>query len=66
MSGKPQPRPELDKECLRWGTLLEPVVRQEYAARFGVAVTNPSALDSCFRNTKPWNDAHLVIGEEPE
>jgi len=57
--------PELDKECLRWGTLLEPVVRQEYAARFGVAVTDPSALDSCFRNTKPWNDSKLIIGKEP-
>ncbi len=57
--------PELDKECLRWGTLLEPVVRAEYGARFDVDVVNPCDLDSCFKETRPWNDVRLIVGDEP-
>jgi putative phage-type endonuclease len=62
---KPGSLPELDKECLRWGNLLEPIVRQEYAARFGVEVSDPHALRAHFDNYRDWNGNTLVVGKEP-
>lgn len=56
--------PELDKECLFWGSALEPIVRERYALRFGVKVLPPSDLDQCFSRCKPWNDTKLILGHE--
>ena len=61
----PQSIPELDKECLYWGSALEPIVRGRYAERFGVAVTAPADLASIFPQSRPWRDSTLVIGREP-
>jgi putative phage-type endonuclease len=66
-AGKVDPKsmPELDKECLFWGSALEPIVRQRYAVRFGVAdLAAPGRLAEFFPQTRPWNDATLVIGKE--
>jgi len=57
--------PELDKECLRWGNLLEPIVRQEYAARFNVDVVDPPNIRNHFGNYRDWNGNTLVVGKEP-
>ena len=66
-AGKVNPgaQPELDKECLYWGSALEPIVRGRYAQRFGVEVTAPADLASIFPNSKPWRDSTLVIGRFP-
>lgn len=60
----PEGQPELDKECLTWGTLLEPVVRQRYAAKFSVNVIEPAFIGNYFPKSRPWNDSTLVIGSE--
>lgn len=60
----PGAMPELDKECLRWGTLLEPIVRTEYAARFDAKVLSPQNLDQCFSRNRKWNDSFLIVGHE--
>ncbi|MGA7885268.1 MAG: YqaJ viral recombinase family protein [Acidobacteriaceae bacterium] len=57
--------PELDRECLFWGSALEPIVRGRYAQRFGVEVTAPADLAHIFPQSRPWNDSTLVIGKEP-
>lgn len=61
----PADQPELDKECLTWGTLLEPIVRQRYALVNKVRVTAPESLALDFPRSRPWNDSTLVIGREP-
>lgn len=60
----PGAQAELDKECLLWGNLLEPVVRQQYANKFNVVVTNPLDLGTLFPNSRRWNDSTLVVGDE--
>lgn len=60
----PASQPELDKECLTWGMLLEPVVRQRYAAKFKCTVMAPNSLAEFFPKSRPWNDSTLVIGSE--
>ena len=61
----PQAQPELNKECLYWGSALEPIVRGRYAERFGVEVIAPDAIKTFFPNSRPWRDSTLVIGREP-
>ena len=61
----PGAQPELDKECLYWGSALEPIVRERYAERFGVAVTAPADLAAIFPNSRPWRDSTLIVGPEP-
>lgn len=61
----PGATPELDKECLRWGNLLEPIVRTEYASRFGVEVASPFDVRLHFDNWRDWNGNTLVVGKEP-
>lgn len=56
---------ELDKECLVWGNLLEPVIRKQFASKFEVAVAEPSQLATYFPKSRPWNDSMLIIGHEP-
>jgi putative phage-type endonuclease len=61
----PESQPELDKECLTWGTLLEPIVRERYAQKFEVEVVAPSQLwHKHFPKSKLWNDSTIVIGRE--
>lgn len=60
----PERRVELDKDCLRWGTLLEPVIRQEYARKFNVAVYSPDMLTGVFSKTRTWETSTIVIGRE--
>jgi predicted phage-related endonuclease len=55
---------ELDKECLYWGSALEPIVRGRYAERFGVAVTAPQDLAPLFPKSRPWRDSTLIVGAE--
>ena len=66
-AGKVNPgaQPELDKECLYWGSALEPIVRGRYAERFGVAVTAPADLAPIFPKSRPWRDSTLIEGSEP-
>ena len=66
-AGKVNPgaQPELDKECLFWGSAMEPLVRERYAQRFGVAVTAPADLAAIFPNSRPWRDSTLIVGPEP-
>ena len=66
-AGKVNPgaQPELDKECLYWGSALEPIVRGRYAERFGVAVTAPADLAPLFPKSRPWRDSTLIEGPEP-
>lgn len=61
----PQNQPELDKECLFWGSSLEPVVRNRYAVRFEVPVVAPDHLAPIFPRSRPWRDSTLIVGEEP-
>jgi putative phage-type endonuclease len=61
----PESVPELDKECLLWGTLLEPIVRERYGLKYGVDITAPADLPHVFPLSKPWKDSTLVIGDEP-
>lgn len=61
----PGSMPELDKECLFWGSALEPIVRDRYALRHDVFVVAPSRLDDHFKETRPWNDAKIIVGDEP-
>jgi putative phage-type endonuclease len=61
----PGAQPELDKECLYWGSALEPIVRGRYAERFGVAVTAPADLAPLFPKSRPWRDSTLIEGPEP-
>ena len=60
----PEKQPELDKECLYWGSALEPIVRGRYAERFGVTVTAPQDLAPLFPKSRPWRDSTLVVGVE--
>jgi putative phage-type endonuclease len=60
----PQDQPELDKECLYWGSAMEPLVRGRYAERFGVAVTAPADLAAIFPKSRPWRDSTLIEGRE--
>ena len=53
---------ELDKDCLRWGVLMEPLIRQEYARKFNVEVVAPADLGSLFPNARPWRDSTILTG----
>lgn len=61
---KPMEQPELDKECLYWGTALEPVIRGRYAVKYGVQVTDPKDLGALFPKSRQWGDSTLIEGAE--
>jgi putative phage-type endonuclease len=61
----PENRIEIDKDCLRWGCLLEPVIRQEYARKFDIDVTNPADMQSIFPNSRKWEDSTIITGKYP-
>lgn len=65
-AGKVDPgkQPELDKECLYWGSALEPIVRGRYEERFSVPVQAPAKLDLFFPKSRPWRDSTLIEGDE--
>ena len=56
--------PELDKECLFWGSALEPIVRQRYALHYETDVLAPSELGTLFPKSRPWRDSTLIVGAE--
>ena len=60
----PDSIPELDKECLVWGNLLEPIVRERYAQKFGLEVVAPANLHAHFPRCRKWNDSDLLIGNQ--
>jgi len=62
---EPDKQPELDKECLYWGSALEPIVRGRYQERFQVQVIDPVDLGTVFAKSRPWNDSTLIEGREP-
>jgi len=61
----PERRAEVDKDCLRWGVLLEPVIRQEYARKFDIEVTAPADMGALFPNSKRWEDSTIITGRHP-
>src|SRR6202047_754841 len=61
----PESAVELDRDCLRWGTLLEPVIREEDARRFNVQVVAPADLGTLFPNSKRWGDSTIITGRYP-
>ena len=58
----PESVEELDKDCLRWGVLMEPIVRQEYARKFGVEVLAPNQLGKLCPRSHPWQDSIIITG----
>jgi len=61
----PEKQPELDKECLYWGSALEPIVRGRYQERFSTQVVAPADLGVIFPKSRPWRDSTLIEGAEP-
>jgi putative phage-type endonuclease len=61
----PERRVDLDKDCLRWGVLLEPVIREEYARRFNVQVIDPCDLGVLFPKSSRWEDSTIITGRYP-
>jgi putative phage-type endonuclease len=61
----PQGFAEPDKECLFWGSALEPIIRERYAIRYDVQVLAPDAIGEMFPNNRPWRNQTIVIGPEP-
>lgn len=60
----PESIPELDKECLWFGTALEPIIRERYALRFNVPIVEPAQIGSLFPHTRLWRESTIVIGHE--
>lgn len=61
----PERVPELDKECLWFGSALEPIIRERYAMKFGVEVVAPADIATYFPNSRAWNGQTVVTGREP-
>jgi predicted phage-related endonuclease len=53
---------ELDKECLWFGSALEPIIRERYAMKFGVEVVPPNRLGELFPKSRPWRDSMILTG----
>ena len=60
----PHEAPEPDKECLFWGSALEPIIRDRYAVRYEAKVIPPSDIRTLFPNTRSWKGQTIVIGPQ--
>lgn len=62
---RPEAVPELDKECLWFGTALEPIIRERFRMKFNLQVINPADLGLWFPKSTRFRDSTIVVGREP-
>ncbi len=59
----PKPKADDETEAMLWGTLLEPVIRQELGRRLGVEVVECATLRSLERPWQLYNPDGLILAE---